>query len=335
MGLRTNTSRLGHGGGFGGVTPGLADEDAALFGYTAGDATTGATFTNASANRSFTNVSGVIQYAGVNVLRDAHYINGVRTTLLEGSRTNLLLRSEEFDNASWAKNGATVTANSAVAPNGATVADTVARSSDGVETRLRQTTTQANATTYTLYVYAKPATSNFLRLRNIAVSGGPSAWFNVSTGTIGTVGVGLTATISAVGNGFYRGAITGTTEASIVSNLVDIAPAASDNQAIASGTAGESVYIWHSQLEAGAFPSSPIPTTSATVTRALDSLPYTLGNYANWTRWEWFYNSAGVLTEAVMTGTGSYSFTPAVDRAYRKIVIAKETRDVAYFAGYK
>ena len=43
--------------------------------------------------------------------------------LVEEARTNLLLRSEEFDNANWTKSRATVTANAATAPDGTSNAD--------------------------------------------------------------------------------------------------------------------------------------------------------------------------------------------------------------------
>jgi hypothetical protein len=45
--------------------------------------------------------------------------------LVEEQRTNLLLRSEEFDNASWTNSASLVTANTAVAPNGTLTADTL------------------------------------------------------------------------------------------------------------------------------------------------------------------------------------------------------------------
>ena len=43
--------------------------------------------------------------------------------LVKTATTNLLLRSEEFDNASWVKLNSTVTANAATAPNGSLTAD--------------------------------------------------------------------------------------------------------------------------------------------------------------------------------------------------------------------
>jgi hypothetical protein len=47
---------------------------------------------------------------------------GTRTALAE---QNLLLYSQEFDNAAWTKTSTTVTANSTTAPDGTTTADTL------------------------------------------------------------------------------------------------------------------------------------------------------------------------------------------------------------------
>jgi hypothetical protein len=48
--------------------------------------------------------------------------------LLEPQRTNLVLRSEEFDNASWGKINATITANATASPSGVINADKIVES---------------------------------------------------------------------------------------------------------------------------------------------------------------------------------------------------------------
>jgi hypothetical protein len=76
--------------------------------------------------------------------------------LLEPQRTNLALYSEQIDNAGWTKQGLTITANSAVSPDGYTNADLL---DDGTAASTQhwffQGTTLANSTTYTLSLYAK------------------------------------------------------------------------------------------------------------------------------------------------------------------------------------
>jgi hypothetical protein len=72
-----------------------------------------------------------IQTAGTGVVRDAHYVTPtgastpVRTLLLEPQRTNLCIRSEEFDTWTSVGGNTAVTANSAIAPDGTATADTL------------------------------------------------------------------------------------------------------------------------------------------------------------------------------------------------------------------
>ena len=160
---------------------------------------------------------------------------------------NLFLYSQEFNNAVWTKASCLVTADSTTAPDGTSTADTVAANSTISECYLRYTTQQTVSSVFTVSVFAKAGTVNFVRLRNLAISGSPNAWFNLSTGAVGTVGSGLTAALSSIGNGWYRCSITGTTLSSITNNLVDIAPTTADGNT--SVINGDSIYLWGAQLE--------------------------------------------------------------------------------------
>lgn len=82
-----------------------------------------------ASSATFVGSDGLIQTAAVNAPRFDHNPQTGESLglLVEEARTNLVLRSEEFDNASW--NGApsiiTVTANTQTAPNGTLTADTI------------------------------------------------------------------------------------------------------------------------------------------------------------------------------------------------------------------
>jgi hypothetical protein len=75
----------------------------------------------------------------------------------EMARTNLILRSQEIDNASWTKTATTVTANAATAPDGTTTADKLL--SDGSALGLKgaqsANATTVNGSVYTLSVFIK------------------------------------------------------------------------------------------------------------------------------------------------------------------------------------
>jgi hypothetical protein len=71
-------------------------------------------FTSRASTATYFDSNGVLQTAGSGVARSNAY--GYDTSgalkpiglLLEAGATNLLLRSEEFDNAAWGKTGATI-----------------------------------------------------------------------------------------------------------------------------------------------------------------------------------------------------------------------------------
>ena len=216
-----------------------------------------------------------------------------RGILIEEQRTNLLLRSEEFDNASWTKASTTVTANATISPDGALNADKVIVSNGitmGTSSAagIRQTISKAaSAITYTYTAFAKAGEFNsiFLFMSNAALSATARCIFNLAAGTASattTVGAftGTSATITAVGNGWYRCSLTTTTDTD-TSLRCDIWP--SDTVATTgNGTSG--IFAFGAQLEAGAFATSYIPTVASTVTRSADVATITGQNFAQWYR---------------------------------------------------
>ena len=216
------------------------------------------------------NSAGLIESVANNVPR-LDYSNGSCPSLLvEPQRSNIVLYSEQFDNAAWTATNASVTSNVIISPSGVQDADLL-QSIDTNAPRIRQTTTQTGNDVFTFSCFAKKGNVNFLILRNIAVNvgGGSRAWFNLDTGVVGTVNAGLTASIESVGSGWYRCSISGTTDSSPL-NFIDIALSATDNTF--AGAASENIYLWGAQLELGSYPTSYIPTTSAAVTRNADAI---------------------------------------------------------------
>jgi hypothetical protein len=197
--------------------------------------------------------------------------------LIEESRTNLLLRSEDFSDASWVKIRATVTVNATTAPTGTAVADKLVEdTSTNTHESYQSVTIVANTLhTATFYLKAAERTRAKIWLLNGAISSGANASVNLGAGTItapnlfGT-GSSASSSITNVGNGWYRCSIACIVDAASTTAraYIVLENAAGNDNYTGDGTSG--LFVWGAQLEAGAFPTSYIPTTTTALTRAAD-----------------------------------------------------------------
>lgn len=186
--------------------------------------------------------------------------------LVEGARTNLMLRSEEFDNAAWLKancaGGATaptVTADQAVAPDGATTADRVQvpATTTAQASCVYQSATQTgnwsgslflkgNATTDTvdLAIYDNAASV----YRCVTCSYNPTTWTRCLKENVAQGSVNATFIFGNLGAGspFCH----------------------------STGQGAKDFFAWGAQAEVGAFASSYIVTTAAAVTRATETATF-------------------------------------------------------------
>jgi hypothetical protein len=171
---------------------------------------------------------------------------------------NLFLYSEQFDNAYWSVFRCTISANSIAAPDGTLTADktvqTAGQTSIGlVATQGASVFTAPASSPIVLSVYAKAAEKTFLAFGTDGL-GTPFginsyAFFNLSSGTIGTVPAGLTAAISSVGNGWFRCSISLTTRASsgTVSSILGGADADNNFTVVDNG----GIHLWGAHAEFG------------------------------------------------------------------------------------
>ena len=173
------------------------------------------------------------------------YSNGTCPSILvEPQRTNVVLYSEQFDNAAW--NGfslnATVTANTTISPDGTQNADTVVFGASGFLYQQFAITGLASAT---FSIYAKTTTQ--IPLFGGATPAGTDVY-----------------TILNVGNGWYRQILTRTFTGGGTGTL-QILPFGNNITA----------FLWGCQVELASYPTSYIPTTSAAVTRNADVISKT------------------------------------------------------------
>jgi hypothetical protein len=239
---------------------------------------TGYTFTRAS-DGYYTNSDGTLTNFASGAPR-----RGDRGVLIEGARTNLCLRSEEFDNGAWTKTDITVTANNTSAPDGATTADLLTEGSAGTASLAKSSAiTVVSGSTYTTTVFIKRSAVvqwvRFIAADTGGIGNGVQGWFDIQNGVLGTFstrGTGWTAVsraITAFANGWYRLTLVYTTGA-VTQNILLNSTSADNN---ATRVAGSAYWLWGFQDELGAFPSSPIITVAAAATRAADVLTYTAG----------------------------------------------------------
>jgi len=178
-------------------------------------------------------------------------------------RRNLLTFTEQLDDAAWVKTNATVTANTTTAPNGTLTADTFAGNGVNDGHYFRANAPINSGTAYTLSIYAKKNTNNFLQI-TYALGFGTNEYanFDLNNGVTGTIGSGATATITNVGDGWYRCTVTATATSSTTSIAIAYALITSATSArVETNTLSTSVFIWGAQLNIGSTAKPYFPTT--------------------------------------------------------------------------
>jgi hypothetical protein len=288
------------------------------------------TFTRASGG-SYVGADGLIKYAGVNEARFDHDpITGESLGLLiEEARTNLLLRSEEFDDAIWSKARSFIVPNVIVAPDGSLSADKIVETTDSGTHTFASQSISATAQNYTVSVFVKKAERKFFQLfgrRDGTNYNG--VLVDLDTGNTsaptrsGTNNNASTTRVTSAGNGWWRISMTytyTTTGTTVVFGAIT-----DDNTTYSypgDGTSG--IYIWGAQLEEGTFPTSYIPTQASTRTRAADNASITGKNFSSFYRQDEgtiFSTTKSILTSSngiIWVIDNSSTNTPEVIELFR------------------
>lgn len=188
------------------------------------------------------------------------------------SVTNLLTYSEQFDNAAWTKTSATVTANSVANPQDAAVtADSLLEAAANAEHTITQAGTIA-ASAATFSVCVKALGRDYCRLKiTDSAAAAKVAFFNLSTGVVGTVDSGATSSIVQVASGWYRCSLTFTSPAS-GSATCSIQPSTDGSTVSYLGTITTGLYLYGAQLVQGSSAGAYAVTTTTTRTISAPNL---------------------------------------------------------------
>jgi hypothetical protein len=208
--------------------------------------------------------------------------------LIEEQRANLILQSEDFS-TTWTATATNVTTNTIIAPDGNLTGDKVFVDTANAWHRVVQNISVTSGTTYTLSVYAKKAEQEYIQLHFQSTQFGDSnsgngAVFNLSTGAISAQGASLlAASITNVGNGWYRCSITKAATSTGTTGIpITLVNQATFSTAGYTGDGYSGIYIWGAQLESSSFSTSYIPTVASQVTRAADAASMTGTNFSSW-----------------------------------------------------
>lgn len=235
------------------------------------------------------NASGLIESVASGVPRIDYTGGGCGSLLVEPAATNLALRSEEFNDASWSKTAVTVSANTTVAPNGATTADEVFDTATLSGHAINQTITVVSGS-ISASIYIKGITRRYVGVRLFVPTNGVDVGRHsivvdttngaiTATLTSGQPIANITSSVQSLPNGWYRVRLSGTSPAGVAALMAWHSPSATPtNDGFATTVylgEGFSFAAWGAQLETGSVATSYIPTVASTVTRNADVISRT------------------------------------------------------------
>lgn len=166
------------------------------------------------------------------------------------ARANLITYSEQLNHGDWLRYGVAVSANAGVAPDATTTADLVYATSTGTVRSLYRGGLPVTSKRHRYYAKASGKTW-FCILAESTAAG--KVWFDLATGSLGTVSAGWTASIESAGNDWY--VCTATSTASF-NQYTAIGPVDADNSVTVTASGTDGVLVWGADVRTAGTGSS-------------------------------------------------------------------------------
>ncbi len=261
------------------LEPDLVLDFASEYYRTSGAATTLAsatTFTRAS-GATYTDSAGLLQTATSGTARVGNHVYNGTAWVNEGllleseARTNLVTYSNDFTDASWTKELCTVTTFAGSSPVGTGAAKTTTGTGTGTPA-IYSDISVTGGSTYSWSFFAKAGTTDWVALGTYDGALDVRQYYDLTNGILGSpqTGTFLSAGIEDYGDGWYLCWATRAVDGAATTARHQINQATADLTLASADTL--TLHATAAQFELGPTPSSYIPTTSASATRAAETL---------------------------------------------------------------
>jgi hypothetical protein len=204
----------------------------------------------------------------------------LKGTLIEPARTNLLQRSEEFDNGYWTKDNLNITGtppyvNVAIAPDGTLTAEKIIADATNTAHNFNVLQNITINLPYFFSAFLKRDEYQYGYIRGLTAGGNfGTAIFDLENGTVLSAGSADEAGIIDLANGWYRCYVKFTATATTTVRL-RFGVSDNDTSMIFEGDGTSGIFIWGAQLETGSVATSYIKTVDTTITQPADVITAT------------------------------------------------------------